>query len=621
MATLAARASEQLEDKTNVNPSINRKHEATAEDFVELGLIISDHADRLDWIFSILKPNTKFVGFYGSLSILNAAVTDANQDDYAFIVDAQGIPTNIVIYKSGVWEVQDTTENIVFYDNVVDFPETGTSNKFYIATTPSEIYLWYNDDYNQIGKDGENGLSAFEIAVAEGYSGTVTEWLDSLKGAVSNLPFSFHYVSIDFEAAGSTRSKVATAINGWDNTQLPLGHAIAFFTHRFINVKANGISVTEGNEFAVITELFFLTKQLTPSGGIISVGDSGENISQTDLLPYTPLDTRNLSFTEINLGDIEEEDIHTAINSAGPYNTPKPEAVVVRATQDETEKLWLYIGPLNTIGSGETATEIQDFLAFPVNEEDADPDDDTITMKVIDPTTGFESPLKLTFGEGFSISQDLDGSAIINYKDKVEIEEDDNYETLASMILDQSNQKKGMILFVENASAHSKIDEGYAFFEYLGTTNNSEDDYRIISTQLGDVDSQASSDSQEIIESVDSVNGKTGDVVLFEEDIKGKVVTVADAGSTYEIDYQAGSVWHITLTENCTLTDTNYPAEGFSRPITLVVVHDGYSLTMPSGYEKLPSDTFGDTDSDVIRIEPITTTSKLALYIVQNRTP
>ena len=32
------------------------------------------------------------------------------------------------------------------------------------------------------GKDGENGLSAFELAVQNGFTGTLTDWLESLKG-------------------------------------------------------------------------------------------------------------------------------------------------------------------------------------------------------------------------------------------------------------------------------------------------------------------------------------------------------------------------------------------------------------------------------------------------------
>lgn len=33
------------------------------------------------------------------------------------------------------------------------------------------------------GKDGENGLSAYELAVQNGFTGTLTDWLNSLKGA------------------------------------------------------------------------------------------------------------------------------------------------------------------------------------------------------------------------------------------------------------------------------------------------------------------------------------------------------------------------------------------------------------------------------------------------------
>lgn len=32
------------------------------------------------------------------------------------------------------------------------------------------------------GKDGENGKSAYELAVEAGFSGTLEEWLESLKG-------------------------------------------------------------------------------------------------------------------------------------------------------------------------------------------------------------------------------------------------------------------------------------------------------------------------------------------------------------------------------------------------------------------------------------------------------
>ncbi len=38
------------------------------------------------------------------------------------------------------------------------------------------------------GKDGENGLSAYEIALKNGFFGTESEWLDSLKGKDGNSP-------------------------------------------------------------------------------------------------------------------------------------------------------------------------------------------------------------------------------------------------------------------------------------------------------------------------------------------------------------------------------------------------------------------------------------------------
>lgn len=486
MSTNAARPSDEILNKVNVNPSVNRSQEATAEDFNEIGLILEDHADLIDTLNARYKTTATFYGFFDSVGALEAAHPDGNENDYAFIVDGSGVPTGIVIYQSGAWTLQDPTDTILYYDNLVDFPGTGLSGKFYVATVPKTIYLWYNGQYNQVGKDGNNGLSAYEVAVSQGYSGTMDEWLDSLKGAVTNLPMSFHHVLIDHDAIGTTRKKVADAIAAWDNTELPLGTTLCFFTHRFVSVNANGISVTGGDEFAVQMEFFILKKALTPSGGVISVGTGGETVLETDLLSTFPTDTRNISYTEHDLGDIGSDDIHTAVNEGGPYTAPKPEAIVFRAEQDGTEKLWLYVGSGISLGTSATTTALVDFVAFPTESTEADPDDQILMIKVGGPNdTGVESPLKITFGTGFTITQDVDGSAIVNFKDPVDIEEDENYATLASMILDQGNQTKGMILFVENASSHPDITAGYAFFQYLGTTNGDYSDYRIISSEEG----------------------------------------------------------------------------------------------------------------------------------------
>ncbi len=298
------------------------------------------------------------------MAALQAAHPEANEKDYAFIVDGDGIPESIVIYQSSQWVVQDETDRILYFDNKIDFPAEGLGNRLYVATVPKEIYLWYNDNYNQVGKDGNNGLSAYEVAVSQGYGGTVSEWLDSLKGAVTNLPLSFHYVQIDHEAAGTTRKKIVDVINAWDNTELPLGTTLCFYTYRFISVNANGISVAGGNLFAIITEAFILKKKLTPSVGVISVGDSGETLYETDLHPTIPIDTRNVSNTEHDLGDIGSDNVDDAVNASGPYLAPKPEAIVIRGIQNSTEKLWLYVGPGTLIGDGETETDLSEYVEF-----------------------------------------------------------------------------------------------------------------------------------------------------------------------------------------------------------------------------------------------------------------
>ena len=58
-----------------------------------------------------------------------------------------------------------------------------------------------------------------------------------------------------------------------------------------------------------------------------------------------------------------------------------------------------------------------------------------------------------------------------------------SYVNWADLLSDQSNQSSGFIYVAVDASGFSTVSSGYAYFEYLGTTNANESDYRKLSEE------------------------------------------------------------------------------------------------------------------------------------------
>lgn len=61
---------------------------------------------------------------------------------------------------------------------------------------------------------------------------------------------------------------------------------------------------------------------------------------------------------------------------------------------------------------------------------------------------------------------------------------EDNYPTMSSLYDGELSQRVKLIYFVADASSHPLVDKGYAYFEYLGTTNGDETDYKLISKEI-----------------------------------------------------------------------------------------------------------------------------------------
>lgn len=60
---------------------------------------------------------------------------------------------------------------------------------------------------------------------------------------------------------------------------------------------------------------------------------------------------------------------------------------------------------------------------------------------------------------------------------------ENRYDTVALMIAEQGNQTDKGLQFVSDASGDSTITSGYAYYEYLGTTNGDLTDYRVVTKQ------------------------------------------------------------------------------------------------------------------------------------------
>lgn len=147
----ASRASQELAQKTNVNPSVNRQTEATAEDFGEIGQIFDDHADRLDELQNELY-HADFVGYYGSLSLLQATYPTAPENAFAIIVNGSNIPQQIYRWENSAWTLIYGTDALVSYNSKTQFPNPGVVDTLYFAKDSRLLYLWLNNLYIPINQ-------------------------------------------------------------------------------------------------------------------------------------------------------------------------------------------------------------------------------------------------------------------------------------------------------------------------------------------------------------------------------------------------------------------------------------------------------------------------------------
>jgi len=215
-----------------------------------------------------------------------------------------------------------------------------------------------------------------------GPGGTLKLIPSSVFRTMGNVPVKFKYVSIDFEDdAETTLEKIAGAVNDLPNFVLEDGAVYYFFTRRSVLTNGEGFSTDiDGNMYAVVREHYAFTKKIAPdNNGEVSVGDGGTTVEASDFYLALVIDSRSFAPIEFDLGDIGTTEINDAVDTSGPYSTPNVTSVIFKATQDGTDKGWIYIGSAEEVGTGFPTTDLTDYREFVPGDVDPPPIQDYIT--------------------------------------------------------------------------------------------------------------------------------------------------------------------------------------------------------------------------------------------------
>lgn len=243
----------------------------------------------------------------------------------------------------------------------------------------------------------------------------------SVSEYVSNVPVQMRGLAVNFKASGSQLQKVANAINSMPNYVINDGNLIFFYTQRIVNssisdIKLSLTAVHGVKSYSVITEYYILSRRIPTIGGIASVGIDGTPVSEADLIPLPPRDTRSVPPQEYYLGEIGTAEVSEVVNEGSLLATPRGYTVIFRAKRSGEEVIYLYEGLEAEVGDGAEATSEADFREFPSDEAELDP-----------------SP----------------PPSLYLFKD---------YETIPDMIADIGNQTASDILFVVDASDDPDLD-------------------------------------------------------------------------------------------------------------------------------------------------------------------
>ena len=264
-----------------------------------------------------------------------------------------------------------------------------------------------------------------------------------------NVPATFLRANIDFnDPIGTPITKVRDFINGMPNHVIPNGYEQWFFTNRAVLTNDQGQSTPGGRHFAIIAEYYLLTKKIPPVDGVASIGTGGTQITTADLIKLYERDSRSAEPVEYDLGDIGTSEIWDAANESGPRPTPNTVTTLFRAIQGGTEKIWLYIGGQEEVGTGYPVTDANDYREISSDGSGMDPEPPSSDVRIL--------PYEFIVDE---------------------------------MLTDQARQSMQNIIFVEKAHEDPSLNfppgetRTYAYYQLRSNATKTESlsDYRLIS--------------------------------------------------------------------------------------------------------------------------------------------
>lgn len=151
----------------------------------------------------------------------------------------------------------------------------------------------------------------------------------------------------------------------------------------------------------------------------------------------------------------------------------------------------------------------------------------------------------------------------------------DSYDTMALMIADQANQLDGEYFVVVDASGHSTVEAGWAFFEYLGTTIGTEEDYRKLSEE----------------ESLDLVFDYESRIAALEADVAAHAQRIADLEAAGGSGSGSGTSEETNITPTGTIDGTN---KIFTVPTAYIT---GKLKVFRNGVRQKPGVDYNETSS------------------------
>lgn len=183
-----SRPSNELSNKTNVNPSVNRFTEATAEDFNETSSLLNEYADAIEGLQLSESPNP-YYGNYTSIAILTTAYPAGEENAWATIDPGVGQTRQIAVWdiNDSKWVVQGAVSDKVFVANYASLPGPGVANTWYVTVDNDNLYLWYNNAYQLISTTSVTAYNKFVVKEnAETISASVSSGNVLVKRNASN---------------------------------------------------------------------------------------------------------------------------------------------------------------------------------------------------------------------------------------------------------------------------------------------------------------------------------------------------------------------------------------------------------------------------------------------------